>query len=127
MESLDEVNWNAVAVALGVIAVVGVIWWNPMKNYIGEMKMKRQRRENIHNYLVGKLVELVEEDIAHGHLTRLEARSEIYEPFKRVFYTQKDLFPIEERLKTNIKKRIDQEVHEPVVLPDKKRKNLLGR
>lgn len=124
---MTEEEIKGIAVALGVIAVLAMFWWKPAKDYIGVLKMKRQRRENLHEFYVGKLVGIVEDDIADGHLTRQEAEDEIYNAFKRVFHTQKDLFPIPERMKAGIKKRLNGEVHAPVDLPKEKRKNLLGR
>ena len=124
---MTEEEIKGIAVILGVIVVCTIFWWKPVRDLIGVLKMKRQRRENLHEFYVGKLVGIVEDDIAEGHLTRQEAEDEIYTVFKRVFHTQKDLFPIPERKKAGIKKRLNEEVHAPVTLPDKKRKNLLGR
>ncbi len=133
MEMLNEGNVNVfgvTAVITGVTAFIVWLLWNPTITYFGVLKMKKERRENLHNYYVGKLVGLVEDDIKEGHLTRQEAVDEIYNPFKRVFYTQKDLFPIPETMKKGIQSRLNNGVHEPIPspLPDvKKVKNLLGR
>lgn len=127
VHGLTVTEINAIAVMLGVVAITVVFCWQPTKIYLRGMQMKKERRENIHNFLLGRLVDIVEEDVANGHLTRREAEEEIYTPFKRVFYTQKDLWPIPEKLKEVTKKRMQNGLHEPVTLPPVKRKNMLGR
>lgn len=123
---MDDVNWNAIAVAFGVIAIIGLFWWQPIKDYIGGIKMRQKRRGEIQHSLISQVVEFVEEGVSVGTFTREEATKEVYEPLKRLFNTHKDLYPSETWLKERIETRMKSGAHDPVDFKVK-RKNMLGR
>lgn len=120
MENLhvEDVNWNAIAVILGVTAVLTILFWQPVQNYFRGLKMKQERRENLQHTYLERLVEDVEDDVAAGVLTRTEAREEIYDPLRRAFNRHKALYPSEEWLKNRVQKRIQNGIYESVPLPD---------
>lgn len=122
MENVDVNNVGAVVVILGVVTMVGILCWTPVQNYIRGLKMKKERREELQHTYLSRLVGDVMDDIADGILTRAEANEEIFNPLKRAFNRHKALYPSEEWLKSRVKRRIDNGVHEPVQLPDPKEK-----
>lgn len=125
--ALNDVNWNAMAVIVGVITVCGVLFWTPVRDYIGGLKMKQKRRGEIQHWYISRIVDMTEDAIVSNFINRDEATREVYEPLKRVFSYHKDLYPSETWLKERIEARMKNGAHDPVPLPKGKRKNLLGR
>lgn len=112
MEISDDVvtfiqtNGNAIAVALGVIAVGLVLSGGKFQDYLRGYKMKKQRRNEVQTILADAFTEVIMDKIALKQITIEEGREEGYLRLKRAYPECKDLYPSETLLKERIEKRV---------------------
>lgn len=131
---VNYLNDNALAVEITGIAVMlmlfvsmrnrlspgsdGWVYFKPRSYNRGKRNMRTERREYYLNIAAHDFVDSVEERVAAGEFSRVEA-AEIYRLLKHHFRLR-TLFPNPERVKENLKKRLGKHI-EPN-FPDKKAK-----
>lgn len=127
---MDEVNWNAVGVIVGVTSLVVIYFgWQPTLNWFRGLEMKKQRREEVQTILTGGFVDFIVECIADGDITPEEAREEGYNRLRRLYPTVKEIHPSEDWLKERIERRLRaaEDAKEPAVEPETKRRTMLSK
>ncbi len=81
--------------------------------------LRKDRRKYVERMSLDAFVDWVETQVYNETISRAEAK-EVYVKLKRVFNTDRDLYPSPRLLKENIRKRMASGMNAPVNLPDKK-------